>query len=83
MANSYVGEITLFAGNYAPKGWAFCNGQLLSIQENLVLFAVIETTYGGNGSTNFALPKLNEDKAIRERKAQYIIALEGRFPYKN
>jgi len=58
MANPYVGEIRLFAGNFEPQGWAFCNGQILSIAENQVLFALIGTTYGGDGQQTFALPNL-------------------------
>lgn len=58
MSNQYVGEIRMFGGNYAPVGWAFCNGQLLSISENDALFALIGTTYGGDGVTTFALPDL-------------------------
>jgi microcystin-dependent protein len=58
MATSYVGEIRMFGGNFPPIGWAFCNGQLLSIAEYSVLFNLIGTTYGGNGTTNFALPNL-------------------------
>jgi microcystin-dependent protein len=54
----YIGEIRLFAGNFAPVGWAFCNGQVLSIANNDVLFALIGTTYGGDGVTTFALPDL-------------------------
>jgi microcystin-dependent protein len=54
----YIGEIVLFAGNYAPQGWAFCNGQLLSIAQNQALFSILGTTYGGNGQTTFALPDL-------------------------
>ncbi|MFJ7951294.1 phage tail protein [Lysinibacillus sp. NPDC096418] len=54
--DAYVGEIRMFAGNYAPQGWAFCNGQLLQIANNEVLFALIGTTYGGDGLTTFALP---------------------------
>jgi microcystin-dependent protein len=53
-----IGEIRLFAGNFAPRNWAFCDGQLLSIQGNTALFAVIGTTYGGDGQTTFALPDL-------------------------
>ncbi|WP_428243283.1 phage tail protein [Gynuella sp.] len=56
MSNSYVGEIRIFGGNYAPRYWAFCDGQLLSIQEYTTLYAVIGTTYGGNGTTSFGLP---------------------------
>jgi len=58
MSNPYVGEIRMFAGNFAPVGWAFCNGQLLSISENVVLFQLIGTTYGGDGQSTFALPNL-------------------------
>lgn len=54
----FVGEIRLFAGNYAPYGWALCNGQILPIQSNTALFSLLGTTYGGNGTTNFALPNL-------------------------
>lgn len=54
----YVGQIKMFAGNFAPAGWAFCDGQLLSIAENEVLFTIIGTTYGGDGQTTFALPDL-------------------------
>jgi len=52
----YIGQITAFAGNFAPVGWEFCNGQLLSIAENDALFMLIGTTYGGDGQTTFALP---------------------------
>jgi microcystin-dependent protein len=54
----YLGEITMFAGNFAPKNWAFCNGQILSIAQNTALFSLLGTTYGGNGQTTFALPDL-------------------------
>jgi microcystin-dependent protein len=55
---AWLGEVKLFAGTYAPIGWEFCNGQLLSLQNNTSLFAIIGIQYGGNGSTNFALPDL-------------------------
>jgi microcystin-dependent protein len=58
MSTPYVGEIRLFAGNFAPVGWALCNGALMSIAENTVLFQLIGTTYGGDGQTTFALPDL-------------------------
>ncbi len=58
MGTPYVGEIRMFGGNFAPAGWMFCEGQLLSIAENDVLFALIGTTYGGDGQTTFALPNL-------------------------
>jgi microcystin-dependent protein len=58
MANPYIGEIRCFGFNFAPVGWAFCNGQLLSIAQNEALFAIIGTTYGGDGQTTFGLPNL-------------------------
>ncbi len=58
MAQPYVGEIRMFAGNFAPAGWQMCEGQLLPISENDTLFALIGTTYGGDGQTTFALPDL-------------------------
>lgn len=58
MADPFIGEIRMFGGNFAPLGWAFCNGQLLSIPDNDALFALIGTTYGGDGVSNFALPDL-------------------------
>jgi len=54
----FVGEIRIFAGNFSPTGWALCNGQLLLISQNTALFSLLGTTYGGNGTTNFALPNL-------------------------
>jgi Microcystin-dependent protein len=54
----YVGEIRLFAGNYAPRGWALCNGQLMSIQQNTALFSLLGVVYGGDGKVTFALPNL-------------------------
>ena len=53
-----LGEIKLFAGNFAPRGWAFCDGQLLPIAQNAALFSILGTTYGGDGRTTFALPDL-------------------------
>jgi microcystin-dependent protein len=58
MAQPYVGEIRMFAGNFAPAGWLFCDGQLLPISENETLFNLIGTTYGGDGQETFALPDL-------------------------
>ena len=54
-----LGEIRMFAGNFAPGGWALCSGQLLPINQNQALFSLLGTTYGGNGQTTFALPNLN------------------------
>jgi microcystin-dependent protein len=58
MAQPYVGEIRIFAGNFAPAGWMFCQGQLLAISDNDTLFNLIGTTYGGDGQSTFALPDL-------------------------
>ena len=58
MPEPFVGEIRMFGGNFAPAGWAFCDGQLIPISENDVLFTLIGTTYGGDGQETFALPNL-------------------------
>ena len=54
----FIGEITMFGGNFAPRGWAFCNGQLLAVSANNALFSLLGTTYGGDGRTSFGLPDL-------------------------
>lgn len=58
MADPYLGEIRMVGFNFAPVGWALCNGQILSIAQNTALYALLGTSYGGNGTTNFALPDL-------------------------
>lgn len=58
MTDPFVGEIRLFAGNFAPLNWAFCNGQLVAISENTALYQLLGTTYGGDGVETFALPNL-------------------------
>lgn len=58
MAEPFIGEIRMVGFNFAPRGWAFCNGQTLSIVQNQALFSILGTTYGGNGQTTFALPNL-------------------------
>jgi microcystin-dependent protein len=58
MADQFVGEIRIFAGNFAPTGWALCNGQLLPISQNTALFSLLGTYYGGDGKSTFALPDL-------------------------
>ena len=58
MTNPYLGEIRFFAGNFAPRGNAYCSGQLMSIQQNAALFSLLGTFYGGNGTTTFGLPDL-------------------------
>src|SRR5258708_31746699 len=58
MSSPFIGEIRMFGGNFAPAGWAFCNGALIPISENDALFNLIGTTYGGDGQSTFALPNL-------------------------
>ena len=58
MAEPFLAEIRIFSFNFPPKGWAFCNGQFLPINQNQALFSLLGTTYGGNGQTTFALPNL-------------------------
>jgi microcystin-dependent protein len=58
MADPFVAEVRIFPFNFAPKGWAFCNGQLLPISQNTALFSLLGTTYGGDGKSNFALPDM-------------------------
>jgi len=58
MANPYVGEIRMVAFNFAPTGWALCNGQIMTISQNTALFSLLGTYYGGNGTSNFALPNM-------------------------
>lgn len=66
MAEPFLSEIRIFSFNFPPKGWAFCNGQLLPINQNQALFSLLGTTYGGNGQTNFALPNLRGSVPIHE-----------------
>ncbi|HEY6351138.1 MAG TPA: tail fiber protein [Candidatus Angelobacter sp.] len=58
MSNPFVAEVRIFTGNFAPKGWALCDGQLMPISQNTALFSLLGTTYGGDGKSNFALPNL-------------------------
>src|SRR5512134_1023679 len=58
MADPFVAEIRIFPFNFAPKGWAWCDGQLMPLSQNTALFSLLGTTYGGNGKSNFALPNL-------------------------
>src|SRR5712664_1120967 len=58
MSEPFLGEIKIISWNFPPKGWAFCNGQLLPINQNQALFSILGTTYGGDGRVNFALPNL-------------------------
>jgi microcystin-dependent protein len=58
MSEPFIGQIMIFAGNFAPRGWALCNGQVLAISQNTALFSILGTFYGGNGTSNFQLPNL-------------------------
>jgi microcystin-dependent protein len=58
MSEPFVGQVVMFAGNFAPRDWAFCNGQIIPIAQNTALFSLLGTSYGGNGQTNFGLPDL-------------------------
>ncbi|SCX82323.1 phage tail protein [Alkaliphilus peptidifermentans] len=79
--DQYVGEIRMFAGDYAPIGWALCHGQLLSVFEHEMLFSVIRTSYGGDGITNFAVPDLRGRIPIHQGQSvggkNYIIGQKG------
>jgi microcystin-dependent protein len=66
MSDQFVGEIRIFAGNYAPEGWHFCDGTVLPIPGHDTLYAVLGTTYGGDGATNFALPDLRSRAPIHQ-----------------
>ena len=76
MAQPFVGEIRMFAGNFAPAGWMFCEGQLLPISENETLFVLIGTTYGGDGESTFALPDLRGRIPIHQGNG-FILAETG------
>ncbi|MBA3880363.1 MAG: phage tail protein [Sphingobium sp.] len=81
MAQPYVGEIRMFAGNFAPAGWAFCDGSLQSISENETLFQLIGTTYGGDGQQTFGLPDLRGRLPIHQGSlgggGTYVLAQAG------
>src|SRR4051794_21727288 len=76
MAQPYVGEIRIFAGNFAPAGWMFCEGQLLPIAENETLFQLVGTTYGGDGESTFALPDLRSRIPVHQG-AGFALASTG------
>ena len=72
----------MFAGNFAPANWAFCDGSTLPIAPNVALFEILGTQYGGDGSTNFALPKLDSLPSTGAVAAavRYVICVQGMFP---
>lgn len=75
---AFIGQIELFGFSFAPRGWALCNGALLPINANQALFALLGTTYGGDGVQNFALPKLADQGG-----AHYCMCLQGIFPQRD
>ena len=79
---SYLGTIILFAGNFAPRGWRYCDGSLLPINNNQALFAIMGTMYGGDGRTNFALPNIEPipNSVDSGYPLKYIICMDGIFP---
>src|SRR5215470_3794157 len=70
MSNPFVAEIRIFPFNFAPKGWAFCDGQLLPISQNTALFSLLGTTYGGDGKSTFALPDMQGNAAMQQGQGQ-------------
>ena len=81
MSSFYLGQISMFGFNFAPKDWAFCNGQTLPINQNQALFSLLGTYYGGNGATTFALPNLQSNLALHQGQgtglSPYIIGQTG------
>ena len=71
LVEAYAGEIRLFAGDFAPRGWAFCDGRLIPIDRNPVLFALLGTMYGGDGITSFALPDLRGRVPVHPSQGDY------------
>jgi microcystin-dependent protein len=95
--NPFLGEIRIFSGNFAPRGWALCDGQLLSIQQYAALFSLLGTYYGGNGTSTFGLPDLRGRVTIHQGQGQglspYVVGqmaggesvtlLQGQMPQHN
>ena len=82
---TFIGEVKLFAGNFAPRGWSFCDGQLLAISQNTALFSVLGAQYGGDGRTSFALPDMRGRVAVGPRTgpglSNYKLAQKGGVEY--
>ena len=77
----FVGQITEVEFNFAPEDWALCDGEILNISDNQMLFSLLGTKYGGDGRRTFALPDLRERAS--KNKLNYIICLNGKFPQRN
>jgi microcystin-dependent protein len=84
---SYLGTIILFAGTFAPQGWALCDGRVMSIATNTALFSILGTQYGGDGKNTFALPKLTPLEcapgSAPEVAINYIICIAGIYPMRD
>ena len=83
MSEPFLGEIRIYPYNFAPRGWAFCQGQLLAISQNTALFSLLGTTYGGDGKTTFALPTAKPIFTATGSILLQCIALQGIFPSRN
>ena len=70
MSSPFIGQIAMYGFNFAPRGWAYCHGQLLPISQNTALFSLLGTSYGGNGTTNFALPNLQGRVPVHSGSSQ-------------
>ena len=77
MSQPFIGEIRMFGGNFAPQGWMFCDGSILAIAENDALFALIGTTYGGDGQTTFALPDLRSRVPMHQGNGHTLGEMSG------
>jgi len=82
MDEGTIGEIRLFAGNFAPQNWAFCKGQTLSVNQYMALYSILGVQYGGDGKVNFQLPNLAPMKESDggQTPIQYVICLNGMYP---
>jgi microcystin-dependent protein len=76
MSNPFVAEIRIFPFNFAPKGWAFCDGQILPLSQNTALFSLLGTTYGGDGKSNFALPNLQGSAPLQQGQGPGLSLVE-------
>jgi microcystin-dependent protein len=77
--NVFLGEIIILPFNFAPRGFSYCDGQLLSISQNVALFSLIGTSFGGDGTSTFALPNYKDKAPVG---SNYFIAMEGIYPQK-
>ena len=87
MADPFVAEIRIFPFNFAPKGWAWCDGQLLPLSQNTALFSLLGTTYGGDGKSTFALPNMQDNAPMqpgqgqgRQNRTEVTAARHGQSP---